>query len=212
MGRPRKIASPFENDTVSETASPLDSAVLSIPQETGPVHDGSEFSTADAPASRVRAFAGPEAIDTSEEPTGSTTDLTAPSPEFSGAPRRRRWGDRAARLGGEQRKGYVRRWVLDLNDRVEQMRERGYTVVNNAMTGKPKTVTAGRHPDGGRLVQVLMEIPEQFAKEDFEDKQKALNATDNAIMNGTLNQESDDRRYIPRGTPMNVRVEVGGGR
>ena len=82
----------------------------------------------------------------------------------------------------------------------------------DARTGKPIQRPAGTLKEGGRMATYLMEIPQEFFDEDFEAKQESLNEMDNAIYTGRHKEDSDDKRYVPRSTPINVRVERGMGR
>ena len=43
-----------------------------------------------------------------------------------------------------------------------------------------------------------MEIPKEFYDEDFAQKQAMVDATDEAIYRGTLNEEAGDKRYVPK--------------
>jgi hypothetical protein len=72
----------------------------------------------------------------------------------------------------------VRRWVNDQEDRINMFKEAGYTpVVGNADTSTPdardpnKIGSIVRKHVGGGTYAVLMEIPEEFYKEDQEAKQ-----------------------------------------
>ena len=64
----------------------------------------------------------------------------------------------------ETREGYHRRWVNDVEDRLQIFEEGGYEVVMDP-TGSPKTRRAG----AGRR-QVLMEIPQDLYDEDQQTK------------------------------------------
>lgn len=65
------------------------------------------------------------------------------------------------KLAAPQRPGFVRRWVNDVVGRVDQFRENGWDVVQ-------EDGTDSRHVGGQKnpLKAVLMELPEEFYRED----------------------------------------------
>lgn len=82
----------------------------------------------------------------------------------SRARRERRRGEIGAgqlKLTAPQRPGFVRRWVNDTVGRVDQFRENGWDVVQ-------EDGTDARHVGGQKnpLKAVLMELPEEFYRED----------------------------------------------
>ncbi len=90
------------------------------------------------------------------------------------SPRRRKRGDgnqANLRLQAEERKGYVRRWVVEEPGRVQQLNERNdYEFVKDE-DGKPVRVVSGRDGRGQEQYSYLMEIPEEFYAEDQKEKQ-----------------------------------------
>ncbi len=129
-----------------------------------------------------------------------------------GAKKRVPFGMAQPKLNSDNRPGFKRRWFNDTQDRIERAIEAGYAVVMDDRSKTPITRVAGTQKNGDVMKTVLMEIPEEFWNEDFEAKQESLNATDRSIMMGRHDEETGDNRYVPRSTPMNVRVEVGQGR
>ena len=120
-------------------------------------------------------------------------------------------GQRKARLAYESRPGYVRRWINDEPGRVFDAENGGYAKVIDKLTGKPVYRIVGTAKAGGGLTAYLMEIPEEFWKEDFDQKQIPLNELDKQIRMGVHNQEDDDKRYVPP-TGIKFGVQRGSGR
>jgi len=92
-------------------------------------------------------------------------------------------------LTAEQRKGYVRRWVNDEDGRVAMFQEAGYepvqvpTEVGDPMAGNASQVGAVvRKPVGGGKTAVLMEIPEEFYREDQDAKEAHIKAKEGALL------------------------------
>lgn len=113
-------------------------------------------------------------------------------PDQSGAqranrPKRTPLGTRNV-LTAEQRPGFVRRWVNDVDDRLERAKDAGYTsVLKPTEVGDPK---AGADSQMGTIVAksvgggtraVLMEIPEQFYREDQDAKARRVDATEQGL-------------------------------
>lgn len=95
----------------------------------------------------------------------------------------------AFKLHAPKREGYVRRWVNDKGNRIAELEEIGYTMVEQPGidTHGPGTRVnrlAGTHEGGAPLKTYLMEIPEDFYREDVIDKDEALKEFDRAIKEG----------------------------
>jgi len=100
-------------------------------------------------------------------------------------------------LTAPKKPGFVRRFVNDKGDRVQQFINAGYSVVKedievgDPQIGKPKqlgsSVSAQR--DGQR--KVLMEIPEQHHKEDYKIAQDKITNTENELRRNLTNPGAD---------------------
>lgn len=94
-------------------------------------------------------------------------------------------------LTTDQRPGYVRRWVNDVEDRVKQAKEAGYepvmtqTEVGDERVGADTQMGAivSRSVGGGRRA-VLMEIPKVFYDEDQAAKQKRVDHIEAGLQPG----------------------------
>lgn len=79
-------------------------------------------------------------------------------------------------------------------DRIKRAMQAGYTRVEGH-----EPISVGANDDGSSIKGVLMRIPEQFYEEDQKLKQKEPDRIDQAIRGGKLQQQADDKRYIPDG-------------
>src|SRR5574343_828428 len=117
-------------------------------------------------------------------------------------------------LKTDQVPGKVRRWINDDVDRLESAQEGGYEFVESAKSGAAghADITArdgldsrvskvvGTKADGSPLRAYLMEIDEDWYKEDQEAKQGRVDKTEVALRRGTdeTGTPGRDGRYIPR--------------
>lgn len=97
--------------------------------------------------------------------------------------------DQRNTLTTDQRPGFIRRMVNDVNGRVEKLRAFGYEIV-----GKPTQVgderacaatqvgSVVRKPVGGGIDAVLMEIPEEFYREDQQAKVAKTKEVERALL------------------------------
>jgi hypothetical protein len=86
-------------------------------------------------------------------------------------------------LTAKKRPGFVRRWVNDVQDRVERFLDAGYELVKDRTqdtsapgVGVPTHLGSSecRKPVGGGVHAVLMEIPEDWYEQDQAEKQKRV--------------------------------------
>ena len=113
------------------------------------------------------------------------------------------FGQQALKLDYEQREGYQRRWINDTPGRIRRAMQGGWVHVEE--NGKPVDYGVS----SGGLKAFLMEIPNEFYDEDFEQKQEKLNEVDDQVYRGTHKQEAGDKRYVPPGA---IKVGVQRGR
>ncbi len=126
----------------------------------------------------------------------SPDELAAIAARRAGAPQT---GDQKMSVPG--RAGWVRRWVNDTPGRVQRFISKGWNFVKNPETGENwlLVVNSSISKDGG-LKGYVMEIPLMFYSEDQQAKKESLDLLDKAIYGGTLNEEPDDKRYVPKET------------
>lgn len=120
------------------------------------------------------------------------------------------FGGHRTRLQTEQRKGYVRRWFNDTEDRIQRALDAGYTFVedknanvgegdlhqgNTDLNGKvSKIVSKG----GGNPIRAfLLEIPKAYYDEDQKSKEMRNRMVDDAIRSGTPGGSTVEKGYIP---------------
>lgn len=111
-----------------------------------------------------------------------------------------------SKLSVPDRPGYKRRWINDTEGRLAYAEQGSYTYVTDQslQIGSPDVDNENRDL-GARISRVvdkstgqkayLMEIKEEFYKEDQAVKQKAVKAKDDLIKHGKL--DDDESRYIP---------------
>lgn len=126
--------------------------------------------------------------------------------EETGRSKRVPLGVARSKLSVPTRQGYVRRWVNDTEGRLLQAQQGGYEYAQDQslQIGSPDVDNENRDL-GARISRVvdkstgqkayLMEIKEEFYKEDQAAKQKAVKAKDDLIKHGKL--DDDDGRYVP---------------
>lgn len=105
-----------------------------------------------------------------------------------------------------ERKGYVRRWVNDVEGRLQMAEQGGYQFVENQsfQVGGPDVSNENRDLGSRKSYVVdkstgmkayLMEIKEEYFREDQRIKMREVDEIDAAIKRGTLHD--DDARYVP---------------
>lgn len=93
------------------------------------------------------------------------------------------------RLAANKRPGYVRRYVNDVGQRIESFKRAGYSIVSEDQDNSDKRASdpslqgtsLTRVSVGGGIYAVLMEIPEEFYKEDQLAKQRQVDKIEDAI-------------------------------
>jgi len=112
---------------------------------------------------------------------------------------RKPFGTLGQKLAYPLREGYHRHWFNDSPGRIEMAKEAGYTNVQGK-DGKPVTRVVGAAEGGGALHAFLMEIPEEWYKEDMGREQKRVDEIDAAIRDGRVQgksaQDKDSTFYV----------------
>ncbi len=78
--------------------------------------------------------------------------------------------------------------------RIQRALDAGYEAVENF-----DSLTVGTNEDGSEIKGVLMRIPEELYKADQKLKQQEVDKVDKAIKTGKLEEQANDKRYIPQG-------------
>lgn len=111
---------------------------------------------------------------------------------------RKPFGSHQQKLAYAAREGYHRHWFNEIPGRLDRALEAGYTFVLDKESQKVcRPVGVGE--SGGALMAYLMEIPEEWYKEDQAAEQKRLDDLDNNLRQGVDAQgkPGQDGRYIP---------------
>ena len=111
-----------------------------------------------------------------------------------------------------QLQGYVPRWINDEADRINAALNGGYEPVFktdklkagqsgedlNSDIGSWVSKVVDRHQDGTPKRAYLMKIKREWYEADQQAKQKEVDAVDEAIRGGLINQKADDNRYVDK--------------
>ena len=106
--------------------------------------------------------------------------------------------------------GCVSRWINDTGDRIDQAIRGGYVPIykHGLEVGEgdddsynPDQDTwvskvVGTHDSGRPLIAYAMKIREEWYRQDQAAKQKSVDAIDDQIKRGLVNQGHDDKRYL----------------
>lgn len=132
---------------------------------------------------------------TAGEVNADNPDDPGPRPGFVRKP----FGSMAQKLAAPKREGYHRHWFNDVLDRIQQAKDAGYQHVTEEGSKKPMKRVVGTAKGGGPLVAYLMEIPEEWFRQDMAAGQKVVDEIDVAIRGGDIARKPDDERYVPKG-------------
>lgn len=93
------------------------------------------------------------------------------------------------KLSAPSRPGFVRRWANDEGNRVEELQNRDYDFVeekgiSTQSGGSRVSRYVGTKPNGDPMHAYLMEVPEEYYKEDQEAKEQINNRVDEALRAG----------------------------
>lgn len=126
--------------------------------------------------------------------------------ESTGRSKRVPLGVSRPKLAVSQRQGYVRRWVNDVEGRLQGAEQGGYQFVEDQslQIGAPDVDNTNRDL-GARISRVvdkstgmkayLMEIKQEYHEEDQKIKMREVDEVENAIKRGALHD--DEARYVP---------------
>jgi len=132
------------------------------------------------------------------------TRQTSPTQEASARPRRTSLSQRNRLAVKNKEPGYVYRIVNDVDDRIEDLQERGYEIVPGAKLGRvgDKRVDDPSAPGSSSLISVgqgtkavVMRIKEEYYAEDQAFKQKQVDDTEQTMKSVGGHKNTD---YVPR--------------
>lgn len=110
-------------------------------------------------------------------------------------PNRKPFGSFDLKLAYPDRQGFHRHWFNDTPGRIERAIEAGYTHVKNGE--KPVSRIVGSAEGGGALHAFLMEIPEEWYKEDMAKEQALITEKEEMMMRGKGEGEAEGQ-YVPK--------------
>jgi hypothetical protein len=111
-------------------------------------------------------------------------------------PNRKPFGTLEQTMAYETRAGYHRHWFNDVKDRISRAQEAGYEHVKDK-EGKNVQMVVGTAEGGGPMHGFLMEILEEWYKEDMAAQQKIVDDREAQIKRGEAERQAGDGRYIP---------------
>lgn len=111
-------------------------------------------------------------------------------------PTRKPFGMLEQKLSYPAREGFHRHWFNDTPGRVQRAQEAGYEHVKDD-EGKNVCRIVGSAEGGGALNGYLMEIPEEWYKQDMAAQQKEVDAKEATMRRGELEKQAGDGRYVP---------------
>lgn len=147
------------------------------------------------------------------QPSRARPDTHEPQREPEGRAKRIPLGVQRLKLTASIRKGFVRRWINDDGSRVAAALQGGYEFVRregadatSTDPGDQVSQVVGRLEGGAPLRAYLMEIREEWFKEDQTAKQLDVDKRENQIKRGELEGKVGvDGVYVPAGRPIKVR-------
>lgn len=116
---------------------------------------------------------------------------------------RKPFGSMTQKLYWPKRPGYYRHWFNDLPGRIQAATEAGYTYVKEAETRRPVSRVVGKTSDGQGFRAYLMEIPEDWFREDMQRVEQETASRIDPIRRGKSKElDAAGPNYVPpnRGT------------
>lgn len=126
----------------------------------------------------------------------SAVAVTPPSDGPARRPERRPFSSLALKLDYPAREGYHRHWFNDQSIRIANALEAGYEHVIGK-DGKKVSRIVGSAEGGGALHAFLMEIPEDWYKEDMAREQALIAEREAAIKRGATQGAEVEKGYVP---------------
>ena len=118
---------------------------------------------------------------------------------------RKPFGTMEQTMAYAKREGFHRHWFNDVKDRISRAQEAGYEHIKDK-DGKNVQMVVGTAEGGGAMHGFLMEIPEEWYKEDMAAQQKIVDDREALIKRGQADRQEGDGRYIPS---QGIKIEHG---
>lgn len=125
------------------------------------------------------------------------TELQTRKTAEKSRPARKPFGGLEQKLYYPPRDGFHRHWFNDVGNRISRAQEAGYSHVTGT-DEKPVTKVVGTLESGQPMSAFLMEIPEEWYKEDMNAQLAEVSKREEAIRRGDLGKQEGDGRYVPQ--------------
>lgn len=170
------------------------------------------------PVRRGRPPARPTARQAAQPAATPATEAVAAAPKEAVPPSKRRArgsvGGFGAKLAAPAKPGFVRRFVNDDRNRIAQLTDLGYTIVDEpgiqtADAGSVVSRLAGTKEGGNPLHAILMETPVELYQQGRSEMEAENAVTDAAILSGRDEHGglTDRETYRPQGHTNSIEVE-----
>ena len=121
-------------------------------------------------------------------------------------PNRKPFGSLEQKLSYPAREGFHRHWFNEIPGRIPRALDAGYEHVKDK-DGKNVCRIVGTAEGGGPLHAYLMEIPEEWYKEDMRAAQAEIDEKEQAMLRGEFEKSEGDGRYVPS---QGIKISHGG--
>jgi hypothetical protein len=111
---------------------------------------------------------------------------------------RKPFGSMSQKLYWPKREGFYRHWFNDLPGRIEQALQAGYTHVTDPSTKQPVSRVVGKNDRGEGFRGYLMEIPEDWWREDMATNDRVTAARIDPIRRGKPDEMKGQQGYTPQ--------------
>lgn len=129
---------------------------------------------------------------------GRPRTVEAPAAAEEGARKivRKPFGSTELKLAYPDREGFHRHWFNETAGRIGRAQEAGYEHVK--ADGKNVSRVVGTAEGGGPLMAFLMEIPEEFYREDMAAEQRVIDDKEESIRRGVAEGKEGEGQYVPQ--------------
>lgn len=131
------------------------------------------------------------------EQAASQAAPAAPATDLPQRPARKPFGSMSLKLDYPQREGFHRHWFNDIPGRVGRALEAGYEHVKDR-DGNPVKRVVGVAEGGGAQTAFLMEIPEEWYKQDMAIEQQVIADKEAAMKRGVADGKEGEGQYVPK--------------
>lgn len=123
----------------------------------------------------------------------SVGEVVAPSGKVITRDSRKGFGNQSQKLARPARAGYHRHWFNDTPGRISHALECGWVHVKNEINGSNETEVVGVAQIGGALHAYLLEIPEEWYRDDMAEQERTNASKEEAIKGGVEAKDAKDR-------------------